>query len=123
VRSGDADAVRVAADELAGAATGVRRLWNQRKGGTAPRPSAAPGEGEWVVVVDGLGIVRDAGFKPSLQRDIALARKRVAAGAGRPDRGVNRPSDEVLAQGKVLRRSEVEAAAPARRTRRTKAAS
>lgn len=105
VKADNADAVRKAADLLAGAATGTRRLWNTRKRGAAPRPSAAPGKGEWVAVVDG-AIVRDSGYKASLQRDVALARKRIKDGEARPDRGANRPADSVLARAKVMLRTE-----------------
>lgn len=50
--------------------------------------------------------MRDSSYAPSLKRDVLLARKRHADGEGRPDRWFNKPSDEVLAQAKVMLRTE-----------------
>jgi hypothetical protein len=104
VKADNAEAVREAADALAGAAAGTRRLWNTRKSGTAPRPRTVPGQGEYVVVVDGR-IVKDSAYKPSVARDVAVAKKRIRDGEARPatDRYVG---DEVMAQGKVMTRAE-----------------
>jgi hypothetical protein len=104
----DDDGARAAADELITAATAVRRALNVRKSGTTPRPRTVPGQGEYVIVVDG-NIVKDSAYKPSVARDVAVARKRVRDGEARPatDRYIG---DEVMAQGKVMTRAEHEAA-------------
>jgi hypothetical protein len=104
VRGGDTEAVRAAADELAGAGQGVRGLYSVRKSGTTPRPRTVPGHGEYVIVVDGR-IVKDSAYKPSVTRDVAMAKKRIRDGEARPatERYVG---DEVMAQGKVMTRAE-----------------
>jgi hypothetical protein len=104
VKADNGEAVREAAGALAGAATGTRRLWNTRKSGTTPRPRTVPGKGEYVIVVDGR-IVKDSAYKPSVTRDVAMAKKRIRDGEARPatERSVG---DEIMAQGNVMTRTE-----------------
>jgi hypothetical protein len=110
VRAGDADAVRAAADNLAGAATGTRRLYSVRRSSGPIGPRSVPGQGEYVAVGEDGTVVRDSAYAPSLKRDVILARNRVKAGEGREDRGFNRPADAVLTTAKVMTRAEHAAA-------------
>ena len=73
VEAGDAEAARSLADQLAGAARGVKAVYGRRKG-APPRPRTVPGQGEYVIVVQGR-IVKDSAYKPSVARDIAVAKK------------------------------------------------
>jgi hypothetical protein len=105
IKAGDADGARAAAEQLAGAAGGMLQAYSARKSGTAPRPRTQPGEGDWAVV-DGDGVeIKRSLYKPSVARDIAVARKRLRDGEGRP-------GDERLAGGKVVAVADLDAVTP-----------
>jgi hypothetical protein len=111
IKAGDGEGARAAAQAVANGAGDVRRVYGVRKAGTAPRPRTVPGKGEFVIVADGK-IVKDSAYKPSVTRDVAMAKKRQRDGEARPatERYVG---DEVMAQGKVMTRAEFKATVPA----------
>lgn len=95
IKAGDGEAVRAAAEAVANGAGDVRRVYGVRKTGTAPRPRTQPGEGDWAIVdADGVEIKRSL-YKPSVTRDVAMARKRIRD-------GVAKDGDERLAAAKVV---------------------
>jgi hypothetical protein len=77
VRGGNADAVRAAADDLAGAAQGTRRLCSARKSGGPVGPRTPKGEGRYQAMSADGTVLAQSNYRASTARDIAMARKRI----------------------------------------------